>query len=192
MSDSLPDDMEEPRGASPAPVTPSSGPTTEPIGRPRVGLFAFVAIAVVALDQLTKWWAVARLDGRDAIPLLGDLLSLRFVLNPGAALGTAAGYTIVLSLVAIAVTVTLIVIAPRLRDPWWAVGLGLFLGGAVGNLIDRLFREPSFLRGHVVDFIDYAGFFVGNVADIALTVAAVVIIWRSWRGHRFDGTREES
>ncbi|MFO6453975.1 MULTISPECIES: signal peptidase II [unclassified Aeromicrobium] len=173
-------------------MTPSSDPSTEPIGRPRVGLFAFVAIAVVALDQLTKWWAVARLDGRDAIPLLGDLLSLRFVLNPGAALGTAAGYTIVLSLVAIAVTVTLIVIAPRLRDPWWAVGLGLFLGGAVGNLIDRLFREPSFLRGHVVDFIDYAGFFVGNVADIALTVAAVVIIWRSWRGHRFDGTREES
>ena len=61
----------------------------------------------------------------------------------------------------------------------------------MGNLIDRLFREPSFLRGHVVDFIDYAGFFVGNVADIALTVAAVIIIWRSWRGHRIDGTRED-
>ncbi|MET0468263.1 MAG: signal peptidase II [Aeromicrobium sp.] len=173
-------------------MTPSTDPSTVPLGRRRVGLFAGVALAVVLIDQLTKWWAVARLDGSDAIPVLGDLLSLRFVLNPGAALGTGAGYTIVLSLIAIAVTVTLVFIAPRLRDPWWAVGLGLFLGGAVGNLIDRLFREPSFLRGHVVDFIDYAGFFVGNVADIALTVAAVVIIWRSWRGHRFDGTREDS
>jgi signal peptidase II len=173
-------------------VTPSTDPSAAPAGRRRVGLFAFVAIAVVVVDQLTKWWAVERLDGHDPIPVLGALLSLRFVLNPGAALGTGAGYTIVLSLIAIAVTVTLIVMAPRLRDTWWAVGLGLFLGGAVGNLIDRLFREPSFLRGHVVDFIDYAGFFVGNVADIALTVAAVVIIWRSWRGHRFDGTRDPS
>lgn len=163
-----------------------------PVGRRRVGLFAVAATLVVVLDQLTKWWAVESLRDRAPIDVIGELLRLRFVLNPGAALGTGAGYTIVLSVVAIAVTVTLIVIAPRLRDPWWAVGLGLFLGGAVGNLIDRLFREPSFLRGHVVDFIDYAGFFVGNVADIALTLAAVIIVWRSWRGHRFDGTQETS
>ncbi len=162
-----------------------------PVGRRRVGLFAAVAVGVLLIDQLTKWWAVSRLDGHDPIAIVGDLLSLRFVLNPGAALGTGAGYTIVLSLIAIAVTVTLLVVARRLRDPWWAIGLGLFLGGAVGNLIDRLFREPAFLRGHVVDFIDYAGFFVGNVADIALTLAAVVIIVRSWQGYRFDGTREE-
>ncbi|MCL3836763.1 signal peptidase II [Aeromicrobium duanguangcaii] len=168
----------------------SAEPAAAPVGRRRVALFSVVAFLVVAVDQLTKWWAVERLDGHDPIPVVGDLLSLRFVLNPGAALGTGAGYTIVLSAIAIAVTITLIVIAPRLRDTWWAVGLGLFLGGAVGNLMDRLFREPAFLRGHVVDFIDYAGFFVGNVADIALTVAAIVIIWRSWRGHRFDGTRE--
>lgn len=169
-----------------------SAPETNPVGARRVGLFALVAVVVVAVDQITKWWAVNELKGRPPIDVVGELLRLRFVLNPGAALGTGAGYTIVLSIVAIGVTVALIVIAPRLRDPWWAVGLGLFLGGAVGNLIDRLFREPSFLRGHVVDFIDYAGFFVGNVADIALTLAAVIIIWRSWRGHRFDGTQETS
>jgi len=173
-------------------VASSADPAAAPVGRRRVALFALVAFVVVALDQITKWWAVERLDGQDRIPVVGDLLGLRFVLNPGAALGTGAGYTIVLSVIAIAVTITLVVIAPRLRDTWWAVGLGLFLGGAVGNLMDRLFREPAFLRGHVVDFIDYAGFFVGNVADIALTVAAVVIIWRSWRGHRFDGTREST
>ncbi len=173
-------------------MAPSAEEATTPVGPRRVVLFAVVAIATVLLDQLTKWWAVAELRGRERIDVLGDLLGLRFVLNPGAALGTAAGYTIVLSLVAVAVVITLLVIARRLRDPWWAAGLGLFLGGALGNLIDRLFREPSFLRGHVVDFIDYAGFFVGNVADIALTLAAVVIIWRSWTGHRFDGTREDS
>ncbi len=165
---------------------------TQTPGRRRVGLFAAVAVGVVAIDQLTKWWAVESLRDHDPVPLVGDLLSLRFVLNPGAALGTAAGYTIVLSLVAVATTIALVVLAPRLRDRWWAVGLGLFLGGAVGNLVDRVVRDPGFLRGHVVDFIDYAGLFVGNVADIALTVAAVVVVGRSWRGHRFDGTREGS
>lgn len=169
-----------------------SEPQSAAVGPRRVGLFAFIAVLVIVVDQLTKWWATESLQGEAPIDVIGELLRLRFVLNPGAALGTGAGYTIVLSLIAIAVTITLIAIAPRLRDPWWAVGLGLFLGGAVGNLIDRLFREPSFLRGHVVDFIDYAGFFVGNVADIALTLAAVIIIWRSWRGHRFDGTQETS
>lgn len=166
-------------------------PPLEADRRRRVGLFVTVAVAVVLVDQLTKWWAVERLAGHDPIPVLGDLLQLRFVLNPGAALGTGAGYTVVLSVIAIAVTITLLVIARRLRDPWWSIGLGLFLGGALGNLVDRLFREPAFLRGHVVDFIDYAGFFVGNVADIALTAAAVVIVVRSWQGVRFDGTREE-
>lgn len=164
---------------------------SEPAAGRRIGLFALVAVGVVAVDQLTKWWAVERLQGRDRIPLVGDLLGLRFVLNPGAALGTGAGYTLVLSIIAIAVTITLLVVARRLRDPWWAIGLGLFLGGAVGNLIDRILREPGILRGHVVDFIDYAGFFVGNVADIALTLAAVLIVVRSWQGVRFDGTREE-
>lgn len=174
-------------------MTSSSDPesavdATAPV---RIRLFAVVALGVVAVDQLTKWWAVSRLQGRDRIPLVGDLLGLRFVLNPGAALGTGAGYTIVLSLIAIAVTIALVVMARRLRDPWWAAGLGLFLGGAVGNLIDRLARDPGLLRGHVVDFIDYAGFFVGNVADIALTVAAVVILVRSWQGVGFDGHRQE-
>lgn len=173
-------------------MTPSADPASTSLRPRRVGLFAVVAAATVVLDQLSKWWAVAQLDGHEPIALVGDLLSLRFVLNPGAALGTAAGYTIVLSLIAIAASVTLLVIARRLRDPWWAVGLGLFLGGALGNLIDRLFREPSFLRGHVVDFIDYNGYFVGNVADLALTAAAIIIIMRSWQGRRFDGTREDA
>jgi signal peptidase II len=77
----------------------------------------------------------------------------------------------------------------RLGSRGWAAALGLLLGGAVGNLVDRLAREPGFARGHVVDFIDYAGFFVGNVADIAVVTAAVLIALLSLRGIGLDGRR---
>ena len=87
------------------------------------------------------------------------------------------------------VSIAVVRMATRLRDRWWAVGLGLLLAGAIGNLCDRIFREPAPFRGHVVDFIDY-GVFVGNVADIALTFAAVVIVWRTWRGVGLDGSRQ--
>lgn len=142
------------------------------------------------LDQVTKVIAVAKLEGHESIELIPGVLSLTFLRNPGAALSAGAGYTLVLSVVAIAVCVGVIRVASKLRDKWWAVGLGLLLAGALGNLADRIFREPSPLKGHVVDFIDY-GVFVGNVADIALTFAAVIIVWRSWRGIKLDGTREE-
>lgn len=154
-------------------------------------MFAVVTVLVLAVDQVTKWAAVTWLQGEGTIQILGDLFGLTFVLNPGAALGTGAGYTVVLTAIAVGVSVVLLFVARRLRDAWWAIGFGLFLGGALGNLADRLFREPGFGRGHVVDFLDYAGFFVGNVADVALTAAAIVIIWRSWRGVGLDGMREE-
>lgn len=157
-----------------------------------IRLFALVAVVTVAIDQVTKWWAVAVLADRDPISIVGDLLSLRLVFNPGAAFGTAAGYTIVLTVVAIAASIVIVRTARKLADRGWAWGLGLFLGGAVGNLIDRLFREPGVMRGHVVDFIDYNGWFVGNVADIALTVAAVIIVVRAWQGVNLDGTRSRA
>ena len=119
------------------------------------------------------------------------MLSLSFLRNGGAALGTGAGFTFVLTLVAVAVSIAVVRMAARLRDRGWAVGLGLLFAGAVGNLFDRIFREPAPFKGHVVDFIDY-GVFVGNVADIALTFAAVVIVWRTWRGISIDGSRVKS
>lgn len=170
----------------------SRGTSLSGSGSPRTVLFATVAAVVVAIDQLTKWWAVEELQGRDSIAVLGDVLSLTFVLNPGAAFGTGAGYTIVLTLVALVATAVLLFFARRLQDRVWAVGLGLFLGGAVGNLIDRLTREPGALRGHVVDMINYNDWFVGNVADMALTGAAVLIVVRAWQGIALDGTKEES
>jgi signal peptidase II len=159
--------------------------------RTYVRLFAVVAFVALAVDQVTKIVAVEKLQGHDSIELVPGVLSLTFLRNPGAALSTGAGFTLVLSLIAIAVCVGVVRAAGRLRDRGWAVGLGLLLAGALGNLVDRIFREPAPLKGHVVDFIDY-GVFVGNVADIALTFAAIIIVWRAWRGVRLDGTREES
>lgn len=185
MSDSVPDDAQAARGASLS-AGDDHGATT----RTYVRLFAGVTLVSLVIDQFTKVLAVERLQGRDSIEIVPGVLSLSFLRNPGAALSTGAGFTLVLSIIAIAVCIGVVRIAPRLRDRGWAIGLGLLLSGALGNLIDRIFREPSPLKGHVVDFIDY-GVFVGNVADIALTLAAVIIIWRTWRGIGIDGTREE-
>lgn len=152
-------------------------------------LFVVVAAVVLVIDQVTKVLAVEFLEGEPSSTLIPGLLDLTFLRNPGAAFGQGSSMTIVLTLVAIVVAGVVIRMAAQLRDRGWAVGLGLLLAGAVGNLVDRLFREPEPLRGQVVDFIDY-GPFVGNVADIALTVAAVVIVWRTIRGVAIDGTKE--
>ncbi|MGJ9412024.1 signal peptidase II [Aeromicrobium sp. CF4.19] len=155
------------------------------------GRLAVGVVLAYALDQVTKVVAVARLEGEPSVEVVPGLLSLTFLRNPGAAFGMGASMTVLLSLVSIAVVVVVSRMATRLRDAGWAVGLGLLLAGALGNLTDRILREPGVLRGHVVDFIDY-GPFVGNVADIYLTVAAVVIVWRSWRGIALDGTKEST
>ncbi|NDR52771.1 signal peptidase II [Actinomyces sp. 565] len=148
-----------------------------------------LAAAVLVADQLTKVWAVAALSGGRRVHLLGDWLTLVLVRNPGAAFSFATGQTWIFGLIAIAVTVAVARMSRRLGSAWWAAALGLVLGGAVGNLIDRLVRSPGVLRGHVVDFIDYGGWFVGNIADIAIVVAAVVIMVLSLRGLELDGTR---
>jgi signal peptidase II len=152
-------------------------------------VFAAAALVTVLIDQLTKWWAVQSLQSHAPISLLGSLLQLEFLRNGGAAFGQGAGYTIVLTAIAVSVSVGIVVVARKLRDPIWALGLGLFLGGAVGNLIDRLFRHPGVGRGHVVDFIGYGQLFVGNLADLALTCAAVIVVVRSMQGVKLDGSR---
>ncbi len=176
--------MQAARGTS---LSPGSGPTTHT----SVRLFAIVAALTLLVDQVTKFVAVEKLQGRDSVELIPDVLSLTFFRNAGAAFSTGTGFTLVLSIVAITVCVVVVRMAARLRDRGWAIGLGLLLAGALGNLADRIFRQPSPFKGHVVDFIDY-GVFVGNVADIALTFAAIIIVWRSWRGISIDGTHEAS
>ena len=148
-----------------------------------------VALIVIVVDQVTKQWALSALsDGRHTA-LLGRALGLVLVRNPGAAFSFATGQTWIFALIAPFVVAIIIRVSRNLASGSWAVALGLVLGGAVGNLIDRLLREPGFLRGHVIDFIDYGGYFVGNVADIAIVAAAAGIIILSLGGWEIDGTR---
>ncbi len=150
-----------------------------------------IAAVVIAIDQLTKWWALTALEqGEPQRNLLGDFLSLRLVFNPGAALGKFAGYTWALTIVVVVVVAVIIRVISKIRSRAWAITLGLLLGGAIGNLIDRLFRYPGFAHGHVVDFIGYWNWFTGNVADIAIVVAAVMLALLSVRGIGLDGRRE--
>lgn len=162
-------------------------------GTRKAVLPSFLAAVLVAwlIDQATKVAAVEWLADREPVRLVPGLLELTFLRNPGAAFGMGASMTVLLSIVSIGVAVVVVRMASRLRDRVWTIGLVLLLAGALGNLTDRLLREPGPFRGHVVDFIDYAGFFVGNVADIYLTVAAVLIVVRSWQGIALDGTREQ-
>ena len=151
-----------------------------------------VAVVIVIVDQISKQWALSALtDGRH-IALLGQVLGLVLVRNPGAAFSFATGQTWIFAVIASFVVVIIIRVSRRLSSCTWAVALGLVLGGAVGNLIDRLLREPGFFRGHVIDFINYGGYFVGNVADIAIVLAAVGIIVLSLGGWEIDGTRAGS
>ncbi|WP_069387147.1 signal peptidase II [Cellulosimicrobium cellulans] len=184
------DSPSTPRPAGDEP-TATSAPAAPRARRLLVAWTVVLAAAVLAVDQLTKWWAESSLElGDDAIPLVGDLLGLRLLYNPGAALSIATGMTWLLTIVVVAVVVVIVRMVSRIGSRAWAVALGLLLGGALGNLVDRFFREPGFARGHVVDFIDYAGFFVGNVADIAIVGAAVMIAVLSVIGIGLDGTRQ--
>ena len=141
-----------------------------------------VAVVVLALDQVTKWLALSRLDGRTPVQVLDGALQLRLVRNPGAAFGMAQGMTLVLTAIAVVVVVAILRMARRLTSRWWALALGLVLGGAMGNLTDRVFRAPGPGRGHVVDFLELPRWPVFNLADSAIVCAALLIVVLSLRG----------
>lgn len=141
-----------------------------------------VAAAVIALDQATKIWALEALEPGERHQLLGDFLSLTLVFNSGAAFSLGNDTTWIMTVVAVVVTVGIVYFARRAQSGLAVALFGIGLGGAIGNLIDRLFRQPSFGEGHVVDMINYNGWFVGNVADIAIVGVAAVILVMSLRG----------
>ena len=151
--------------------------------------FGVAAVTLVA-DQASKVWALAALTPGEPIDLLGHYVRLNIIRNPGAAFSIGNQATWLLTLVAVGVAIVIVMSIRKLGHRGWAICLGLILGGAVGNLIDRFFREPGIGRGHVVDFIDYGGLFIGNIADIAIVVAAVLIAILAWRGIGLDGRRE--
>jgi signal peptidase II len=147
------------------------------------------AVTVVVLDQLTKAWAVETLTGRGRVDLVGDLFGLRLTRNPGAAFSFATGATWIFTILATVVVIVIIRIARDLGSRLWALTLGLLVGGAVGNLTDRLFREPGFARGHVVDFFELPHWPIFNIADSCIVTAAVLIAWLGFRGIGINGER---
>jgi signal peptidase II len=162
----------------------------------RVALLAAVAAAALAADLVTKIVAVAALQHREPVRLAGGGLYLVLYRNSGAAFSLATGMTWLLTLVAAAVVVAIVRLARRLRSAGWAVGLGLILGGATGNLGDRLFRAPGPLRGHVVDFLslfapDGSVWPVFNLADSAICVGAVLLMLLALLGRDYDGRRPQ-
>jgi signal peptidase II len=134
------------------------------------------ALAIVALDQGTKWWAESSLELREYHPVVGELLGWRLIYNPGAAFGLASDFTWVLTVVAAIAVIAIVWMSLRTNSVALGIGLAGLLGGAISHLGDRLFRDPGFGEGHIVDFIDYAGFFVGNVADIFLVGSAIYLV----------------
>ncbi|HWM56271.1 MAG TPA: signal peptidase II [Pseudonocardia sp.] len=160
----------------------------------KVRLLALIAVVVLLADVLTKIVGVAELEGREPIAVLGGLAYLQLVRNPGAAFSLATGYTWVLSLVAVAVVVVIVRVARRLRSTGWAVALGLILGGALGNLTDRIFRSPGPLQGHVVDTIslfapDGRVWPVFNLADSCIVTGGALLVVLALLGRELDGTR---
>lgn len=153
-------------------------------------MLAVVAVLAYASDQVSKQVALDRLSDGQARPFLGHLLSFKLIGNPGAALSLGAGSTWVMTTIAVGVLLAIVFVAKGLGSRAWAVALGLLLGAALGNLTDRFVRPPGGGQGHVVDFIDYSGWFIGNVADIWIVGAAGLIIVLALRGIGVDGRLE--
>ncbi|GAB2608024.1 signal peptidase II [Streptomyces capparidis] len=157
-------------------------------GPRRVAVLLGVAALAYALDLVTKLVVVAELEHEPAIEIVGDWLKFEVVRNAGAAFGIGEALTIVLTLIATIVIGVIARIARKLHSLPWAVALGLLLGGALGNLTDRVFRSPGIFRGEVVDFIAPAHFAVFNLADSAIVCGGVLIVVLSFRGLSPDGT----
>ena len=154
---------------------PDSSPSTR-----RPLLILGLVVGIVLLDQLTKAWVVASL-ANGPLSIIGDRVELRLSRNPGGAFSILTGFTPLLAVLAAIVAIVLVRVAQRAKDPVMVVALSLVLGGALGNLTDRLFRAPGFLRGEVVDFVRIGAFPSFNVADSAVTIGAVLLLLWGWR-----------
>ena len=144
------------------------------------------ALLVILVDLATKVWAVARLENQSDIKLIGDFLKFSFVRNPGAAFSFGTNVTWVFTLIAIAVSIAILVISRTVTNKPWAIALGGLLGGAVGNLIDRIFRSPDVFRGHVVDFISIPNYPMFNISDSAVVLSAIAMVLLSFRGVEYQ------
>ncbi|MEU7256044.1 signal peptidase II [Streptomyces rimosus] len=157
-------------------------------GKRRIAALLLVAAVVYLLDLGSKALVVAKLEHHAPIEVIGSLLRLEVIRNRGAAFGIGEALTIFLSLIAVIVIVVIARLARKLYSLPWAIALGLLLGGAFGNLTDRIFRTPGVFEGAVVDFIAPTHFAVFNLADSAIVCGGILIVILSFRGLDPDGT----
>jgi signal peptidase II len=183
--------MQAARGTAlsgPAAAGTPSQPAVQP--KRRIGALVAVALLVLALDLVSKITVVSTLSDRSPVRLLGGFLTLRVSRNPGAAFSLGTGLTFLYSAIAISVIIVILRTSRHIRSLPWAITLGLLLGGATGNLADRIFRFPGPFRGWVVDWIQVPHWPVFNLADSAIVCGGILAVLLSARGMRLDGQRE--
>ncbi|MFB7915027.1 signal peptidase II [Streptomyces sp. NPDC056061] len=178
-----------------SPVGGTSGATTEETseaapgaGRRKIAVLFGVAVVAYLLDLVSKVVVVAKLEHHQPIEAIGSWLKFDVIRNSGAAFSFGEAYTIVFTAIAATVIVVIARLARKLYSLPWAIALGMLLGGALGNLTDRLFRAPGVFEGAVVDFISVEHFAVFNLADSAIVCGGILIVLLSFRGLDPDGT----
>ncbi|MEE1770638.1 signal peptidase II [Streptomyces sp. JV185] len=165
-----------------------SAETAPSRGRRKLMVLFVVAVFAYLLDLSSKMIVVAKLEHHEPIELIGDWLQLSAIRNAGAAFGIGEAFTIIFTCIATTVIVVIVRLARKLYSLPWAIALGLLLGGALGNLTDRIFRAPGTFQGAVVDFIAPAHFAVFNLADSAIVCGGILIVILSFKGLDPDGT----
>jgi signal peptidase II len=155
----------------------------------RLPLVLAVSAVVVVVDVVSKVIAVDRLSGRPPVHVIDDVLELTLTRNAGAAFSLGVGATVVFTVLAVVVAAVIVRTATRLRHAGWGLALGLLLGGALGNLVDRLARSPGPFRGEVVDWIKLPHWPVFNIADASIVVGAILAALIVLLGHPLDDRR---
>lgn len=175
--------------SSAAPVETGEASTRPRARRAAVALTLLCAVVVYGLDQATKALVERTMTLGEQIPVIDGVLQWHYILNPGAAFSMGEGFTWVFTAIMAIVSVGILIFLPRVRSLLWALGLGLVLGGASGNLTDRALRWPGFPNGHVVDFIHVHGFAVFNLADSGVVVGIILLSGLILFGRELDGSR---
>jgi signal peptidase II len=161
--------------------------------RRRIRVLIAVAAFVLAADAITKAIVVAHLRQDEPVHVIGNVLMFWLTRNPGAAFSVGTGETVVFTVIAFGVIVYIARTARRLYSLGWAIALGLLLGGAMGNLSDRIFRAPGLFRGDVVDWIAVTRYYpIFNLADSAIVCGGILTVILAMRGQHLDGTRGDS
>ncbi|GGW52805.1 signal peptidase II [Streptomyces caelestis] len=179
---------EDAAAAAGASGTDESAAAGQTRGKRRIAVLFAVATVAYALDLISKMIVVAKLEHHPPIEIIGDWLRFEAIRNAGAAFGFGEAFTVIFTMIAAAVIVVIARLARKLYSLPWAIALGLLLGGALGNLTDRIFRAPGVFEGAVVDFIAPKHFAVFNLADSAIVCGGILIVLLSFKGLDPDGT----